>query len=181
MADQSDRMLRIVQDLLTLSSLESSPKPGSDRVPMATLLAKLRSDAEALSTGRHSITLEAEAIDLLGNESELASAFGNLISNAVRYAGRRHDRDQLETLRQQRRIAVSDNGIGIAPEHIPRLTERFYRADTGRSRESGGTGLGLAIVKHALSRHQATLDIASKPGQGSRFSAIFPPGRLAGG
>lgn len=182
MADQSDRMLRIVQDLLTLSSLESSPKPGSDRVPMATLLAKLRSDAEALSTGRHSITLEAEVIDLLGNESELASAFGNLISNAVRYtpAGGTIAISWKRCV-SSAEFAVSDNGIGIAPEHIPRLTERFYRADTGRSRESGGTGLGLAIVKHALSRHQATLDIASKPGQGSRFSAIFPPGRLAGG
>jgi two-component system phosphate regulon sensor histidine kinase PhoR len=74
---------------------------------------------------------------------------------------------------------VSDDGIGIAPEHIPRLTERFYRADTGRSRETGGTGLGLAIVKHALSRHQARLEISSAPGKGSRFSAVFPPARLS--
>lgn len=183
MADQLDRMLRIVQDLLALSSLESSPKPGNERVAMDALLAKLKSDADALSGGRHDIHLDIdpEAGDILGAESELASAFGNLVSNAVRYtpAGGRIVIGW-KRCGSSAEFSVSDNGIGIAPEHIPRLTERFYRADTGRSRDSGGTGLGLAIVKHALSRHQATLDIASKPGQGSRFSALVPPARLAG-
>ncbi len=180
MADQSDRMLRIVQDLLTLSSLESSPRPGNERVNMAALIEKLRSDAEALSGGRHRIVVESDAGDLLGAEAELASAFGNLVSNAVRYTPAGGNITIVwKRCVSSAEFAVSDDGIGIAAEHIPRLTERFYRADLGRSRESGGTGLGLAIVKHALSRHQATLDIASQPGRGSRFSAIFPPGRLA--
>jgi len=179
MADQSDRMLRIVQDLLMLSALESAPKPGNDRVRMAALLEKLKADAMALSAGKHEITLDADSVDILGAESELASAFGNLISNAVRYtpAGGRID-ISWKRCGTSAEYAVTDDGIGIAPEHIPRLTERFYRADNGRSRESGGTGLGLAIVKHALTRHQATLDIASRPGNGSRFSALFPPARL---
>ncbi len=181
MADQSDRMLRLVQDLLTLSSLESSPRPGGDRVVMSVLLQKLKADAEALSGGRHIIVLEADEVDVLGAESELVSAFGNLVSNAVRYtpAGG-HIRIEWCRRGSSAEFSVTDDGIGIAPAHLPRLTERFYRADLGRSRETGGTGLGLAIVKHALSRHQAQLDIVSKPGEGSRFSALFPPARLSG-
>lgn len=181
MADQSDRMLRLVQDLLTLSSLESSPRPGGDRVVMSVLLQKLKADAEALSGGRHIIVLEADEVDVLGAESELVSAFGNLVSNAVRYtpAGG-HIRIEWRRRGSSAEFSVTDDGIGIAPAHLPRLTERFYRADLGRSRETGGTGLGLAIVKHALSRHQAQLEIASKPGEGSRFSALFPPARLSG-
>ncbi|MBI2308997.1 MAG: phosphate regulon sensor histidine kinase PhoR [Rhodocyclales bacterium] len=181
MAEQSDRMQRIVQDLLTLSTLESSPPPPENqRVAMAELLAKLKRDAEALSAGRHAITLAVDAGDLLGAESELTSAFGNLISNAVRYtpAGG-HIAIAWRPLGSSAEFSVTDDGPGIDPAHIPRLTERFYRADLGRSRETGGTGLGLAIVKHALSRHQARLDIASTPGSGSRFSAHFPPARLA--
>jgi len=181
MTEQSERMLRIVQDLLTLSSLESAPRPGNERVAMATLIAKLKGDAEALSAGRHAISVEAEAVDILGAESELASAFGNLVSNAVRYT----PAGGSIAIAWKRRgssaeFSVTDDGIGIEARHIPRLTERFYRADRGRSRETGGTGLGLAIVKHALSRHQAALEIASTPGSGSRFSALFPPSRLAG-
>lgn len=181
MADQSARMQSIVQDLLTLSTLESSPPPpGKERVHVPDLLARLCHDAEALSGGRHRISLEIEAGDVFGSESELTSAFGNLISNAVRYTPA--DGEIRIGWRQQgssAEFSVIDNGIGIDPKHIPRLTERFYRADLGRSRETGGTGLGLAIVKHALSRHQAKLDIASTPGAGSRFSAVFPPARLA--
>ncbi|MBW7901047.1 MAG: phosphate regulon sensor histidine kinase PhoR [Rhodocyclaceae bacterium] len=180
MAEQSDRMQRIVQDLLTLSTLESSPPPPENaRVGMADLLDKLRRDAEALSAGRHEITLAADAGDLFGAEPELASAFGNLLSNAVRYtpAGG-HIAIAWKRIGSSAEFSVADDGPGIAPEHIPRLTERFYRADLGRSRETGGTGLGLAIVKHALSRHQARLDVASAPGRGSRFSALFPPARL---
>lgn len=182
MAEQSERMQRIVQDLLALSTLESSPPPAAERVSMAPLLQKLLRDGQALSGGRHELVLVAddEACDLFGAESELASAFGNLVSNAVRYTS---PGGRIEIGWQRRgssaEFSVTDNGIGIDPRHIPRLTERFYRADTGRSRETGGTGLGLAIVKHALSRHQVKLEIQSAPGAGSRFSALFPATRLA--
>ncbi|MFA7291948.1 MAG: phosphate regulon sensor histidine kinase PhoR [Rhodocyclaceae bacterium] len=180
MADQSARMQSIVQDLLTLSTLESSPPPpGNERVHVPDLLVRLHRDAEALSGGRHRLFLEIGAGDVFGAESELASAFGNLISNAVRYTP---DGGEIRIGWQPRgssaEFSVADNGIGIDPKHIPRLTERFYRADLGRSRETGGTGLGLAIVKHVLSRHQAKLDIASTPGKGSCFRAVFPPTRL---
>jgi len=181
MGDQSARMQRIIDDLLALSQLESSPPPAGEQVRVAPLLERLRADAEALSAGRHAISLEAAPRrDLLGAESELASAFGNLISNAVRYtpAGGKialywHDGPEGAS------FTVADSGPGIAPEHIPRLTERFYRVDRSRSRETGGTGLGLAIVKHALARHQGTLEIESRPGAGSRFTARFPAQRTA--
>jgi two-component system phosphate regulon sensor histidine kinase PhoR len=181
MGEQAARMQRIIEDLLALSALESAPPPAEQRVRVAPLLARLRADAEALSAGQHEISLVAEpSKDLLGSESELASAFGNLVSNAVRYtpAGGtvriawHEDHDGAS-------FSVEDSGVGIAAEHIPRLTERFYRVDRGRSRETGGTGLGLAIVKHALLRHQAALEIASEPGKGSRFTARFPAQRLA--
>ncbi|MDQ5916691.1 MAG: two-component system, OmpR family, phosphate regulon sensor histidine kinase PhoR [Pseudomonadota bacterium] len=181
MAEQSVRMSRIVQDLLALSTLESAPPPsGGERVHMTPLLEKLQRDAQALSAGRHSISLEMDTGDLFGAESELASAFGNLISNAVRYTPPGGE-IVIAWKRQgsSAEFSVTDNGIGIDAKHIPRLTERFYRADTGRSRETGGTGLGLAIVKHALSRHQARLEITSTPGEGSRFSTVFPPTRVA--
>jgi len=179
MREQAARMHRIIEDLLALSVLESAPPPPSDRVRVAGLLERLRADGEALSAGRHELSLQAApAYDLAGSDSELASAFGNLVSNAIRYtpAGgkvRLVWRDGPDGAS----FSVEDTGLGIASEHIPRLTERFYRVDRSRSRESGGTGLGLAIVKHALARHQATLDIESKPGAGSRFTVRFPPQR----
>jgi two-component system phosphate regulon sensor histidine kinase PhoR len=179
MREQASRMHRIIEDLLALSMLESAPPPAADRVRVAPLLARLRADAEALSAGRHGITLESTpGVDLLGSESELASAFGNLVSNAIRYTppGGKVNliwRDGADGAS----FAVEDTGVGIAPEHIPRLTERFYRVDRSRSRETGGTGLGLAIVKHAVARHQAVLDIASEPGVGSRFMVRFPAQR----
>jgi two-component system phosphate regulon sensor histidine kinase PhoR len=143
-------------------------------------LARLRADATALSGGRHRIVLEAVGdYDLLGAENELVSALGNLVSNAIRYTP---DGGEVRILWRatsaQAEFAVEDTGIGFASEHIPRLTERFYRVDRGRSRASGGTGLGLAIVKHVLNRHQATLDIHSEPGKGSRFAVHFSPRRL---
>jgi two-component system phosphate regulon sensor histidine kinase PhoR len=181
MAEQARRMQRIVDDLLALSSLESSPEPSpEERVNMRRLLARVKEDTDALSGGRHQVTLEAtEGFDLAGSESELASAFGNLASNAVRYTPEggkvsltwRASADGAEFI-------VEDTGIGIEPQHIARLTERFYRVDRGRSRETGGTGLGLAIVKHALARHQATLEIHSEPGTGSRFTTRFPARRM---
>jgi two-component system phosphate regulon sensor histidine kinase PhoR len=126
--------------------------------------------------------IEAES-RLLGSPKELHSAFSNLVSNAVRYTPEGGSVRIAWRIDDARGIfSVADSGIGIEPRHVPRLTERFYRVDSGRSRESGGTGLGLAIVKHALSRHQASLEVTSEPGRGSTFSAVFAPQRvLAGG
>jgi len=181
MSDQSRRMQRLLDDLLTLSSLESAPEPSNDeRIVMARLLPRMRGDAEILSAGRHRIDLDAEGdFDLLGSESEIASALGNLVSNAIRYTPAGGEvRIKWRAGAEGADFTVEDTGIGIDPQHIPRLTERFYRVDRGRSRESGGTGLGLAIVKHALLRHQASLEIESEPGRGSRFTARFPARRL---
>jgi two-component system phosphate regulon sensor histidine kinase PhoR len=141
---------------------------------------QLAADARALSGGRHRIELTVEQdCRLLGSRAELQSAFANLVSNAVRYTPEGGSVRLAWRLADGRGIfTVADSGIGIEARHIPRLTERFYRIDSGRSRETGGTGLGLAIVKHALTRHQAVLDIASEPGRGSTFSALFPPGRV---
>ena len=181
MSEQSGRMLTIVQDLLTLSAIESAPPPEDAVLDMAKIINKLRRDAESLSGGRHHLVVEADdPNDLLGSESELTSAFSNLVSNAIRYTpvgGRITIR--WETNTHGGVFSVQDTGIGVDAQHIPRLTERFYRVDRGRSREAGGTGLGLAIVKHALNRHQAQLEITSTPGVGSCFSARFPPSRIA--
>ena len=185
MAEQSKRMERIVDDLLTLSTLESAPNPSLDeRVPVVPLLERLRIDGVALSGGKHHIVVDAESdtqagFDLLGADSEIASAFGNLVTNAIRYTPDGGEvRITWRASADEAEFAVIDSGIGIAPEHIPRLTERFYRVDRGRSRATGGTGLGLAIVKHVLSRHQATLEITSEAGKGSRFVARFPARRI---
>jgi two-component system phosphate regulon sensor histidine kinase PhoR len=184
MIDQASRMQRIIEDLLTLSTLESAPQPPWDRqVPMKTVLASLCADAEALSGGRHRISLDAQGDwDLLGTESEIASALRNLVTNAIRYTLAGGEiRLIWRASEAGASFAVEDSGVGIAPEHIPRLTERFYRVDSGRSRDSGGTGLGLAIVKHALLRHQASLQIESEPGKGSRFTVQFPARRIIAG
>jgi two-component system phosphate regulon sensor histidine kinase PhoR len=181
MAEQGRRMQRIIDDLLTLSTLESAPEPPhEERVDVASLLERVRGEAEGLSAGRHRIVLDAApGFDLLGTESEIASAFGNLASNAVRYTPAGGEVRLLwHASEKGAEFAVEDTGAGIEPEHIPRLTERFYRVDRGRSRETGGTGLGLAIVKHALARHQATLEIESTLGTGSRFTARFPARRV---
>ena len=183
MQDQAGRMQRIIEDLLTLSALDSAPPASTERqIAVRPLLLRLKADAEALSGGRHTIRMQLEETGggLLGVESELASAFGNLVSNAIRYT----PAGGTVTLAWREgpdgaRFSVEDTGIGIEAEHIPRLTERFYRVDRSRSRETGGTGLGLAIAKHALARHDATLEIESQPGRGSRFSARFPASRLA--
>jgi two-component system, OmpR family, phosphate regulon sensor histidine kinase PhoR len=182
MQEQATRMQRIIEDLLTLSALDSAPPAADDRrIAVAPLMQRLKTDAEALSGGRHAIKVHLEdPHDLLGVESELVSAFGNLVSNAIRYtpAGGTITLAWREGP-EGARFSVEDTGIGIDAEHIPRLTERFYRVDRSRSRETGGTGLGLAIAKHALARHEATLEIESQPGKGSRFSARFPMRRLA--
>ncbi|MEP7084832.1 MAG: phosphate regulon sensor histidine kinase PhoR, partial [Betaproteobacteria bacterium] len=181
MREQADRMARLVEDLLTLSRLESDSVIAPDiRVDVPVVLQQLANDAESLSAGRHRFRWVVEDdLAIAGNERELRSAFSNLISNAIRYTP---DGGEISvTWRRaggQAEFAVADSGIGIGPEHIPRLTERFYRVDTGRSRETGGTGLGLAIVKHILVRHQARLHIESEPGRGSMFRVTFPARRL---
>ncbi len=180
MSEQSRRMESIVQDLLTLSSIESAPPPENELVDMASMLDKLRRDAEALSGGKHNIVVDSDGRgDLRGSQAELTSAFANLVANAVRYTPAGGSiRLSWQATPAGAEFAVEDTGIGIDAKHIPRLTERFYRVDRGRSRDAGGTGLGLAIVKHSLNRHQAQLDIRSTPGQGSRFAVRFPASRV---
>lgn len=181
MMDQARRMQRLVEDLLTLSRLESAHSPlREEPVNVPDLVRLLYHDTCALSGQRHRVTVELASEDWLNAaEEELRSAFTNLISNAVRYTPERGD-IAISWWRSGENgvFSVRDTGIGIAPHHIHRLTERFYRVDRSRSRETGGTGLGLAIVKHVLSRHKARLDIMSEPGRGSTFSAVFPAERL---
>jgi two-component system phosphate regulon sensor histidine kinase PhoR len=181
MHEQASRMHRLVEDLLMLSRLESQESTLiEEEIDGDTLLRALADEARALSGGRHAIEEEpGPAIRLRGNRDELRSAFGNLVSNAVRYTpagGRITLRWRL--LSDGAVFDVEDTGIGVAPDHLPRLTERFYRVDKSRSRETGGTGLGLAIVKHVLLRHQGRLDVRSEPGRGSCFSAWLPGARL---
>jgi two-component system, OmpR family, phosphate regulon sensor histidine kinase PhoR len=181
MEEQCRRMQRTIEDLLDLWTLESATMmPRHDRVPVGAMLSRIRQDAEALSRGQHRIHLNAEAgVELLGTEGELASAFGNLALNAIRYTPSGGEVRLLwRATADGAEFSVEDTGIGIAAEHIPRLTERFYRVNRDFSRDRGGTGLGLAIVKDVLDRHQATLVIESKPGIGSCFRARFPAHRV---
>ena len=177
---QSQRMRQIVEDLLELSRLEMQQELPRERVDMAPLLRALGHEAEALSHGQHVIDVEDDAqIDLLGSMRDLHSAFSNLVSNAVRYTpegGR-------ITIRWRRtpggaEYSVTDTGYGIPGEHLARLTERFYRVSSSRSRATGGTGLGLSIVKHVLGLHDAELRIESEPGKGSTFTCVFGQGTL---
>lgn len=174
---QTERMRRLVDDLLLLSRLETTTVPASQEpVAVARLLRALAAEARTLSRGQHHLELRAdEALAVRGDEGELRSAFSNLIVNAVKYTppgGSIHIRWQ--RLADGACLEVSDTGPGIAAEQLPRLTERFYRIDRGRSPRAGGSGLGLAIVKHVLQRHQAHLQIESEPGVGSRFRCLFP-------
>jgi len=178
---QAHRMENIVEDLLVLSKLESTNAPAQeDSIDMREMMDRLTTDANTMSRSQHHIECTAvSSAKLIGAEDELASAFSNLVSNAIRYtpAG--------GTIRLTWSInpegcavfSVEDTGPGIEPQHLPRLTERFYRVDRSRSRETGGTGLGLAIVKHVATRHQATLLIDSEVGKGSCFSMVFPEKR----
>jgi len=180
MAEQTVRMNRLVEDLLTLSRLEGSNTPlREEEVDVPQLCQALLRDAVSLSAGRHKLTLQLGSEDgLFGGNDELRSAFTNLISNAVRYTPKGGEIELSWSIRDGEPVfAVRDTGIGIEPQHIPRLTERFYRVDRSRSRATGGTGLGLAIVKHVLSRHQAHLSVTSELGRGSTFSAVFPAAR----
>ncbi|HEX9184011.1 MAG TPA: phosphate regulon sensor histidine kinase PhoR [Burkholderiales bacterium] len=182
MAEQAGRMQRLIEDLLALSALESSAAPEQEGpVEMQPLLEQLAEEARALSGGRHKVAVRAAGnFRLTGSAKELRSAFSNLVSNAVRYTPEGGTVTLYTALEGARGVfGVEDTGIGVEPRHIPRLTERFYRVDQGRSRETGGTGLGLAIVKHVLTRHQASLEVRSELGKGSDFRAIFPAQRVA--
>lgn len=181
MMDQTKRMQRLVEDLLTLSRLEDTENLAREaNINIPEMLRELYHEAQSLSAGRHRISLSLDTdAKLLGSMDELRSAFGNLVSNAIRYTVDGGEISLNWTIRDGQGVfSVQDSGIGIEAEHIPRLTERFYRVDRGRSRETGGTGLGLAIVKHVLTCHQAKLEIVSEPGKGSCFSARFPAVRL---
>lgn len=181
MTEQTTRMQHLIEDLLILSRLENEQNKIKEKeVDVVRLLHGILQEAESISAGCHHIKLNITSQDqLLGSEEELRSAFSNLISNAIRYTP---DNGEINISWEKRSgqglFYVQDSGIGIEPEHIPRLTERFYRVDSSRSRETGGTGLGLAIVKHVLNRHDAHLEITSQVGKGSRFAILFPPKRL---
>ncbi len=178
MSNQAERMRAIVEDLLTLSRLEMEDRSEDlVRVPVPEAIRAIAQEAEVLSRGRHALHWELdERLGLLANPGEIRSAFSNLIFNAVIHTPP-GTRIQIRWHREEGApvFTVADNGEGIPPEHIPRLTERFYRVDKARSRASGGTGLGLAIVNHILQRHDARLLIASELGQGSVFQCRFPP------
>ena len=190
MASQAHRMQSLVDDLLTLSRLEGSPIPGfTNSIVLSQLVEACQSESQQLSKLLFQekisqvIVFETDPVIqnylLLGEPRELQSALSNLISNAVRYTpqGGRIEVHTFLSADGNLNLQVKDTGPGIAPEHLPRLTERFYRVDRSRSRESGGTGLGLAIVKHVMQRHGGQLQITSIAGQGSCFNLVFPPTR----
>ncbi|MGI9290271.1 MAG: phosphate regulon sensor histidine kinase PhoR [Gammaproteobacteria bacterium] len=181
---QSNRMRTLVEELLRLSQLESEGMaPESGKVNLLAVMKTACQEARALEGCPKTLEVNMDSdVAILGDEKDIQSVVSNLVSNAVRYTP---EEGQIviswDTNDQGGMLTVEDSGTGIAPEHIPRLTERFYRVENGRERigGEGGTGLGLAIVKHALSRHSATLVIESEPGSGTRFICHFPPERLA--
>lgn len=182
MQSQTKRMNALVNDLLLLSNLENNKKVAKNQIiDMANLMNQIFDDARAYNLDYgHTLNLDIDShCDLIGSDMEIASAFSNLITNAIKYTpkggiitiGWHEDGDHAY-------FTVQDTGIGINPKHLPRLTERFYRVDSARSRQTGGTGLGLAIVKHVLMQHGAYLEISSKENEGSTFTAVFPKERL---
>lgn len=183
MMTQGKRMKSLVEDLLTLANLEANSQPASMTiVSMKSIFALLKDEAMALSNGAHQLNFQCDTDHyILGEERELISAMSNLISNAIRYTPAGGTIKVIWHLNHEGlgEFIVQDTGPGISPEHLPRLTERFYRVDRSRSRETGGTGLGLAIVKHIATRHQATLLIDSKVGEGSVFRLQFPNARIS--
>ena len=183
MMDQGKRMKNLVEDLLTLANLEANTQPAPmNSISMSYLISLIKNDAYALSQGKHSLNFDLKTpCNLLGEEREVLSAFSNLVSNAIRYTPNVGSVSATWSVNAagEGEFTVTDTGPGISPEHIPRLTERFYRVDRSRSRETGGTGLGLAIVKHVANRHQANLVIESTPGRGSTFILRFPPVRTS--
>jgi two-component system phosphate regulon sensor histidine kinase PhoR len=182
MAQQSHRMENIIRDLLTLSQLETrASSKQQSAIQLCSLLREVKQDAEQVFADKeHLITLDCkDDIYVNGNLSELYSAISNLVLNAAKYTQAHGSIDlKVEKGTNSLSITVNDNGPGIAPQHIPRLTERFYRVDESRSADTGGTGLGLAIVKHVLARHNGKLEISSQPGKGSQFTCLLPVERL---
>jgi two-component system phosphate regulon sensor histidine kinase PhoR len=183
MRSQSQRMENIVRDLLVLSSIETRSAPRvQDRISLRDLIQEIENESREIVTEKdHQLIIDLDAdIEITGQRSELYSALSNLVINAAKYTpngGRITLRAALEG--GDLKIEIEDNGIGIAAQHIPRLTERFYRVDPSRSAETGGTGLGLAIVKHILARHDAELEIESTVGKGSLFRCWIPKERLS--
>ena len=181
MRRQAQRMTSIVQDLIELSRLESSDSDAARQpIDVVALMAQLRQDV--LARPQHPAQVQARAdssVMLLGEDIQIHSAFSNLVENAAKYTPQ-DGSVQIRWWTDEKggHFSVTDTGIGIASEHIPRLTERFYRVDAGRSRSTGGSGLGLAIVKHVLQRHGAQLTIESQEGRGSKFTCDFPRERL---
>ncbi|MCU0774628.1 MAG: phosphate regulon sensor histidine kinase PhoR [Ideonella sp.] len=182
MGQQTTRMQALLTDLLALAQLEGSPRPPADQwTAVEPLMKQVRADGEALSAGRHDLHFHLEeGGDIAGSASELLSAVGNLVGNAVRYTpdGGRIDVSWRIRPDGAGEIDVVDTGVGIEREHLPRLTERFYRVDSSRSRDTGGTGLGLSIVKHVIQRHGGEIEIDSQPGKGSRFRLVLPASRV---
>jgi two-component system phosphate regulon sensor histidine kinase PhoR len=182
MATQAQRMQELVADLLTLAQLEGSPRPPTDRwISVSDLLQRARVDALALSAGRHELHFDrGDEAEVAGNQMELQSALSNLVVNAVRYTPPGGRIDVLWVCAEDGwgALCVNDTGIGVEREHLPRLTERFYRVDSSRSRDTGGTGLGLSIAKHVVQRHGGEIDIQSEPGKGSSFRLLLPPSRV---
>ena len=178
MQSQMQRLETLLEDILFLSKIQTGELEAHDIVPIdvPVLIEELIKDAKNISNGQHHFTSSIDhRVWLAGHRKELRSCFGNLLFNAVTYSpdgGTVHISWHADE--NGAYFSVTDHGIGINAKHIPRLTERFYRVDKGRSRETGGTGLGLSIVKHVLLRHNATLDIQSSPGEGSTFSCVFP-------
>lgn len=186
MQKQTIRMSDIVSDLSTLSRLETSnTTTEEDEINLNQLLNNIRQDALLIDPEKNlNITIEGDTDTcLIGSHNEIQSALSNLVFNAVKYA--KDEGGDIHIAWQDEggklKLCVSDNGIGMDPKHIPRLTERFYRVDTSHSRKTGGTGLGLAIVKHVLQRHQASLKVESQPGKGSQFCCLFPSSRVLRG
>ena len=182
MEQQTGRMQSLVGDLLILAKLEGSPRPAPDRwVAVSGVMQQALRDAVALSGGRHQIELlGGNDAEVAGSDSELLSAVTNLLNNAVRYTPEGGRIELCWSWREDggAEIAVRDNGIGIAREHLGRLTERFYRVDGSRSRDTGGTGLGLSIVKHVAQRHGGVIVVQSEPGKGSTFTLVLPALRV---
>jgi two-component system phosphate regulon sensor histidine kinase PhoR len=181
MRRQADRMTAIIHDLLELSRLEQPGEPvGGEPVDVAALLAILRKDVLARPVHPREVRVRIDSdAALIGEEPEIHSAFSNLVDNAAKYTPAGGSIEMRWWVDEDGgHFAVTDTGIGIPSEHIPRLTERFYRVDPGRSRATGGSGLGLAIVKHVLQRHGAELEVRSALGNGSTFTCHFPPQRV---
>ncbi|WP_449576828.1 phosphate regulon sensor histidine kinase PhoR [Lelliottia nimipressuralis] len=182
MREQTHRMEGLVKQLLTLSKIEAAPTLAmNETIDVPMMLRVVEREAQTLSHKRHQFTFELDNnLKVLGSEDELRSAISNLVYNAVN-----HTPEGTQIIVRWQRVptgaefSVEDNGPGIGPEHIPRLTERFYRVDKARSRQTGGSGLGLAIVKHAVNHHDSRLDIQSTPGKGTRFSFVIPERLIA--